>query len=80
MFQGCFVFPSTKRGTEVFRKMHESDEEYGRVKNDFMASHPTSQERYETLKALTETQNYSDYSYCNTLGKRVHRLLSKKDY
>jgi hypothetical protein len=59
--------------------MHLYDEENNSVK-DFMSTHPTSQSRYDALKTLTETQNYSQYSYCNTLGKKISRLLGKKEY
>ena len=70
----------TKRGSEVFRKMQLEDEANGKVKNDFMATHPTSEERYRILQELTETQNYAQYRYCNTLSKRINRLISKSNY
>ena len=71
----------TKRGVEVFRKMEEvaACDGHG-SKQNFMSSHPPSAERYENLRALIETENYSEYSYCNTLQKRIARAFKSKDY
>jgi predicted Zn-dependent protease len=68
----------TRRGAEVFRTMQEADEANGRAKHDLMSSHPPSQERYETLRELTETENYEQFSYCNTLAKRITRAMASK--
>lgn len=71
----------TKRGIEVFRKMQEAAESDGTAsKQNLMSSHPPSQERYENLKMLAETQNFSEYSYCNTLQKRITRAFKSKDF
>ena len=71
----------TKRGIEVFRKMQEAADSDGTAsKQNLMSSHPPSQERYENLKMLAETQNFSEYSYCNTLQKRITRAFKSKDF
>jgi len=71
----------TKRGTEVFRKMQVAAVDNGTAsKQNMMSSHPPSQERYDNLLMLVESQNYSEYSYCNTLRKRIARAFSQKDY
>ncbi|KAG7371069.1 peptidase M48 Ste24p family protein [Nitzschia inconspicua] len=73
----CF---DTKRGAEVFRRMHQHDEDNDMVRNDFLATHPTSFERYQTLQKLTDEKNFQNYSYCTTLQKRIARVLKKKNY
>ena len=71
----------TRRGAEVFRKMQEVAIDNGSAsKQNFMSSHPPSQERYDNLQMLVETQNYSEYSCCNTLRKRIARAFKQKDY
>jgi len=71
----------TKRGIEVFRKMQTAAVVNGTAsKQNMMSSHPPSQERYDNLLMLAEYQNYSEYSYCNTLRKRIARSFSQKDY
>ena len=71
----------TKRGVEVYRKMEEVAASDGHgSKQNFMSSHPPSAERYENLRALIETENYSEYSYCNTLQKRIARAFKSKDF
>ena len=71
----------TKRGVEVFRKMQEAAVNDGtESKQNLMASHPPSKERYDALQILVETQNCSEYSYCNTLRKRISRAFAKKEY
>ena len=69
----------TKRGSNVFRKMQLHDEDTDRVRTDFLATHPTSQERYEALQVLTDETNFDQYSYCTTLQKRIGRLM-KRNY
>lgn len=73
----CF---DTKRGAVAFKKMAETDERVAGSysKLSMMNSHPPSQARFENLQALTETENYEQYSYCNTLGRRLKRALAKK--
>jgi predicted Zn-dependent protease len=71
---------NTDRGAEVFRKMHEHDEKNDRVRNDFLATHPTSQERYDNLKKLAIETNFSNYSHCTTLQRRIARVLRKRNY
>lgn len=73
----CF---DTKRGAEVFRRMHQHDEDNDRVRNDFLATHPTSLERYQILQKLTEENNFQNYSICTTLQKRIARVMKKKNY
>jgi predicted Zn-dependent protease len=73
----CF---DTKRGAEVFRRMHQHDEDNDRVRNDFLATHPTSLERYQILQQLTDETNFQNYSYCTTLQKRIARVMKKKNY
>jgi hypothetical protein len=58
--------------------MQEADEEGGKSQYSLLSSHPPSQERYEALKVLAETNNYDQYSYCNTLGRRIARALASK--
>lgn len=70
----------TKRGAQVFRKMHEHDVDNDAIRNDFLATHPTSQDRYEKLQKLTDETNFSEYSYCTTLQRRIGRLLNKRNY
>lgn len=71
----------TRRGIEVFRKMQEAAEFDGTAsKQNLMSSHPPSQERYDNLQMLVETQNFSEYSYCNTLQKRITRAFKSKDF
>lgn len=71
----------TRRGVEVFRKMQEAAVDNGTAsKQSMMSSHPPSQERYDNLQILVETQNYSEYSYCNTLRKQIARAFKQKDY
>jgi len=68
----------TRRGVEVFRKMHEAAVNNGTASRlNLISSHPPSQERYDNLLMLVETQNYSEYSYCNTLRKRIARAFSQ---
>ena len=70
----------TRRGVEVYRKMQEEAVSNGTVsKHNFMSSHPPSVERYDNLRRLVETENFSKYSYCNTLHKRIIRALKSKD-
>lgn len=69
----CF---DTRRGSKVFLKMHQFDESQGGSRNDLMSSHPASEGRYEFVKQLSEDENLSKYSYCNTLGKRLRRALT----
>lgn len=70
----------TKRGVEVFRKMEEVATRDGHgSKHNFMSSHPPSVERYESLRALVETENFSEYSYCNSLQKRIARAFKSKE-
>ncbi|KAL3916338.1 MAG: hypothetical protein SGILL_005225 [Bacillariaceae sp.] len=68
---------NTKRGSDVFRKMHLHDEDNDRVRNDFLATHPTSQERYQALQVLTDETNFDQYSYCTTLQRRIGRLMQR---
>eukprot|EP00536_Pseudo-nitzschia_multiseries_P013363 jgi/Psemu1/245256/estExt_Genewise1.C_5670017 len=71
----------TRRGVEVFRKMQEEAVKNGTASNqNMMSSHPPSQERYSNLQLLVETENLSQYSYCNTIGKRISRILKAKKY
>jgi predicted Zn-dependent protease len=70
----------TKRGADVFRKMHQHDEDNDRVRNDFLATHPTSLERYQVLQKLTDKYNFKTYSYCTTLQKTIARLMKKRQY
>jgi hypothetical protein len=49
-------------------------------KQNLISSHPPSQERYDNMLSLVETQNFSEYSYCTTLRKRIARAFSQKDY
>jgi Zn-dependent protease with chaperone function len=70
----------TRRGIEVYRKMQEATANDGNaLKQNFMSSHPPSQDRYHNLQSLVETQNFLEYSYCNTLKKRIARALKSKD-
>lgn len=69
----CF---DTLRGSKVFLKMHEFDESQGGSKKDLMSSHPASEGRYQFVKQLSEHENLSQYSYCNTLGKKLRRALA----
>lgn len=70
----------TRRGIEVYRKMQEATVNDGNaLKQNFMSSHPPSQDRYHNLQSLVETQNFLEYSYCNTLKKRIARALKSKD-
>jgi Zn-dependent protease with chaperone function len=73
----CF---DTKRGVEAFRKMAETDERMdgSYSKLSMMNSHPPSAARYEVLRSLSDTENYQQYSYCNTLGRRIKRAMAKK--
>lgn len=66
----------TGKGAKVFLKMHQYDEEHGGSKQDLMSSHPASEGRYRFVKQLSEDENRSKYSFCNTLGKRVRRALT----
>mmetsp|Transcript_41565 Transcript_41565/g.46372 ORF Transcript_41565/g.46372 Transcript_41565/m.46372 type:complete len:435 (-) Transcript_41565:921-2225(-) len=69
----------TRRGVEVFRKMHEAALLSGtNSRQNLISSHPPSQERYDNLLIQVETQNYPEYSYCNTLRKRIIRAFSQK--
>mmetsp|Transcript_11897 Transcript_11897/g.27790 ORF Transcript_11897/g.27790 Transcript_11897/m.27790 type:complete len:439 (+) Transcript_11897:167-1483(+) len=71
----------TRRGVEVFRKMQEEAVRTGNASNqNMMSSHPPSQERYNNLQLLAETQNFSNYSFCNTMRKRISRILKEKQY
>lgn len=71
----------TRRGVEVFRKMDEEAAKNGNASNqNMMSSHPPSQERYDNLQILVETQNFSEYGYCNTLRKRIARVFKEKEY
>jgi len=70
----------TRRGIEVYRKMQVEAVKDGSVsKQNLMSSHPSSQERYNALRQLVETENFLEYSYCNTLRKRIARALKSKD-
>lgn len=70
----------TRHGIEVYRKMQDAAVNDGTaLKQNLMSSHPSSQERYDTLQRLVETQNFSKYNYCNTLRKRIARALKPKD-
>ena len=70
----------TRRGIEVYRKMQDAAISDGSAsKTTLMATHPSSQERYDTLQRLIETENYSEYSYCNTLRKRIVRAFKSKE-
>ncbi|VEU38723.1 unnamed protein product [Pseudo-nitzschia multistriata] len=71
----------TKRGIEVLRKMQEREHNSGTAsQHNLKSSHPPSKERYDDLQALVETQNFSEYSYCNTLRRRINRALQRKEY
>eukprot|EP00534_Pseudo-nitzschia_fraudulenta_P000998 CAMPEP_0201117586 /NCGR_PEP_ID=MMETSP0850-20130426/1551_1 /ASSEMBLY_ACC=CAM_ASM_000622 /TAXON_ID=183588 /ORGANISM="Pseudo-nitzschia fraudulenta, Strain WWA7" /LENGTH=394 /DNA_ID=CAMNT_0047382017 /DNA_START=303 /DNA_END=1487 /DNA_ORIENTATION=- len=71
----------TGRGVEVFRKMQETHSgDSAASKLNLISSHPTSQDRYENVQNLVETQNYSEYSYCNTLQKRIAHAFKQKEY
>jgi len=71
----------TRHGIEVFRKMQDAAIENGTAsKQNLISSHPPSQERYDNMLSLVETQNFSEYSYCTTLRKRIARAFSQKDY
>jgi len=71
----------TKRGIEVLRKMHEAAVDNGTAsKQNMISSHPPSRERYDNMLTLVETQNYSEYSYCTTLRKRIARAFSHTAY
>ena len=74
----CF---DTKRGVEVYRKMEEAAVIDGTASknHNFMSSHPPSVQRYENLQSLAETENFSQYSYCNTLQKRIARALKSRN-
>lgn len=69
----------TKRGAEVFRKMQEAEAEAGKSQHGLLSSHPASQERYEALKTMAETNNYDQFSYCNTLRRRIARALASNN-
>jgi len=72
----CF---DTKRGIEVYRKMEEAAISDGTASDhNFMSTHPPSAERYENLLSLVETENFSKYSYCNTLQKRIARAFKSR--
>jgi predicted Zn-dependent protease len=73
----CF---DTKRGADVFRKIHQHDKDNDRVRHDFLATHPSSLERYQVLQKLTEENNFQNYSYCITLQKTIARLIKKRSY
>jgi Zn-dependent protease with chaperone function len=69
----CF---DTLRGSKVFLKMNQFEEAQGGAKNNLMSSHPASEGRYEFVKQLSEDENLSKYSYCNTLGKQLKRAYA----
>eukprot|EP00531_Pseudo-nitzschia_arenysensis_P010356 CAMPEP_0116117340 /NCGR_PEP_ID=MMETSP0329-20121206/1517_1 /TAXON_ID=697910 /ORGANISM="Pseudo-nitzschia arenysensis, Strain B593" /LENGTH=438 /DNA_ID=CAMNT_0003610891 /DNA_START=113 /DNA_END=1429 /DNA_ORIENTATION=- len=70
----------TKRGIQVYRKMEKAAVSDGTApQHSFMSSHPPSGERYEHLHSMVETENFSQYSYCNTLQKRIARALKSRE-
>ena len=71
----------TRRGIEVYRNMKEAAVSDGTAsKQSVMSSHPPSQERYDNLQRLVDTENFLNYSYCNTLQKRITRALKSKGF
>jgi len=65
----------------VYQKMQKVADSDGTAKKlNIMSSHPSSQERYENLKMLVETENFSEYSYCNSLKKLLSRAFKSKDF
>jgi len=69
----------TRRGVQVYRKMQKAAVSDGTAsKQNLMSSHPPSQERYDNLQNLVDTQNFLEYSDCNTLRKSIARALKSK--
>ena len=69
----CF---DTKKGIKAIYNMHTHDTKHGSQSKDLMSSHPPSIERYERLKELSESENTSKYSYCNSLRSQIGRALT----
>lgn len=81
----CF---DTKRGSEVFRKMHEFDVKSGKVDSasgsanlsDLLQTHPASKARYEFLLEASEEENMKKYedTTCNSIQNSFRKMFLKE--
>jgi Zn-dependent protease with chaperone function len=71
--RACF---DTKKGSQVFLRMHEYEMKNGQATKDIMASHPPSKERFDQLVKQSEDENLTKYSHCHRLQNRVVRALT----
>lgn len=69
----CF---DTKKGGKVYARMHQYEQANGGPGNDIMSSHPSSEGRYAFVEKLAEDENFSKYSPCTTMSKRLQRALT----
>lgn len=71
--RACF---DTKKGSQVFLRMHEYDVEHGQEIRGIMSSHPSSIERYAQLMKQSEDENPAKHSSCHRLQHHVARALT----